>query len=189
MSERISVDTPFGEAFSIIFHALTKGKGDDFATFGLTFYRKGDIRHINVKMYSETVTSKNVIEKGHAHCTWTEQFYPAACCMDINTLLEYIEKGEAATPAPRRKFEEIGNELSASLGVEWGKVQFFDNRMEFENKHKTILCIFTNGGFDLEVDAAMYSSERFTPAQLAAISAACQEIAANYQATQRKESV
>lgn len=192
MNDRITTDTPFGEAFNIIFHALATDKGDDFATFGLSFYRKGGIRHINARMYSETLTSKNVIEKGHAHCTWTEQFYPTACCMDINTLLEYIETGEAVKPAPRRTFLEIINALIADL-----------NKLTEENDyglHKintagtavlwyepipgeiTYYDITQEGEFGTDKDYT------FTPAaHLSAIAAACTEIAANYAAEHGKE--
>lgn len=89
--------------------------------------------------------------------------------------------------ATRRTFEEIGKELNTKLGVEWGKVRFFDNRMEFRSVNDTDLIIFDNGGMCFEVDAAMNSEVRLCVFQLAAISAACSEIAANCAAEHGKE--
>lgn len=89
--------------------------------------------------------------------------------------------------SPRRTFEEIGNELSASLGAEWGKVLFFDNRMELRSVNNTYLVIFDNGGVLFDVDAYMSSEIRLCLFQLNAISAACTEIAANDAAEHGKE--
>lgn len=103
---------------------------------------------------------------------------------DVSDLAFYItpttelRKKETPVERPRRTFEEIGKELNTKLGVEWGKVRFFDNRMEFRSVNKTDLVIFDNGGMYFEVDAAMYSEIRLCTFQIAAISAACTEIAA-----------
>lgn len=186
MSDKINVGTPFGEAIVRILENITNDYKNKFAVFSVQAFNSGYGLHINVRMASDS-TKNIILEKGHYHCTWTRQFYPTAVCMDINTLFEELEKG--VKPSPRRNFEEIVKELAENpcIKADFHEVEIWTSDDDApavfateanEEEGWEPIIIHRSGKIELNTD--------LTPAQLAAIFAACTEIAANYAAEHGK---
>lgn len=190
--EKINVNTPFGEAMDYILRTLTDGYENECACISFCSTRKGDILNINVSIFN-TATQNKILTKGHAHCTWTRQFYPTAVCMDINTLFEELEKG--VKPSPRRNFEEIIKELAEKPCIK-KDFKLKSTMKDMQVFHRATFSVDTFGSFTIDHmgyfsvlcnDSNYTNFTAFSPEQHTAISEACAEIAANCQAEHGKE--
>ena len=92
---------------------------------------------------------------------------------------------------PRRTFEEICKELAEKpeFKEEWeADFEWAERTVLMTNERGIMLHFYDDGDVRFETDFMKgYSSDIFTSSQLAAIAAACQEIAANDQADHGKE--
>lgn len=93
---------------------------------------------------------------------------------------------------PRRTFEEICKELAENAAIKgkWNPdYNYAPRTVLLTNEKGIMLHIYDDGEvrFEPDIENGGYHSDIFTAAQLAAIAAACSEIAANYQAEHGKE--
>ncbi len=91
---------------------------------------------------------------------------------------------------PRRTFEKIISELAEKpeFKGKWeADFDFAERTVLLTNERGIMLHFYDDGEVRFETDIVKsYSSDIFTPAQLAAISAACAEIAENWEAEHGK---
>ncbi len=104
------------------------------------------------------------------------------------TPMTELKKKETPVKRPRRTFEEIIAELAENLGNEWSPYEKRGTGC-FSDGWGVFLIVSKDGGFEIELDAdyERSASWSFKPQELAAISAACTEIAENWDAEHGKE--
>lgn len=116
---------------------------------------------------------------------------------DVSDLAFYItpttelRKKETPVERPRRTFEEIVKELAEKPEIKgsWNAdFDYAERTVLLTNARGFMMHVYDDGDVRFEADIENGShTDIFTAAQLAAISAACKEIAANYQAAHGKE--